>query len=132
MKRIDLPFYPIFVCEICGAHSRSWESAKECERIPIQKPDLKIGDKVKLRREEYTIYEFHYSRPGDVMPNIWDGEYMHTHTLWVCIRQHHFFTEEGVSKKRAWEPNDAGYLELRIAYDDLTKGLLDRYVGPWS
>lgn len=121
MKRIDLPFYPIFICEICGHQFHDFESAKKCEGIPVQKPNLKIGDRVKYEGEEYTVCELHYSHPGEFVPST-GFKYIDTHTLYLSIRQYHFLTEKGL-EKRAWRPGDAGYSEIQITYDDLIKGL---------
>lgn len=122
MKRVDLPFNPIFICEICGASFRDWESAKRCEEIPIQKSEVKINDKVIFRGEEYTVYELRYSCPNEYVRGNHGLEWVGRHILFLSIRQYRFFNEGGSEVVRAWESGDSSCWELRIPYREFLEG----------
>ena len=47
MKEIKLPFYSIFVCEICGNTSENRHRIEECELVkPWEESDVKAGEEV--------------------------------------------------------------------------------------
>lgn len=53
MKKIELPFSDLFICEICG-NSGSAEAIAKCEAKTVwETPDVKIGDTVKIYRNKW-------------------------------------------------------------------------------
>lgn len=54
MKKIELPFSDLFICEICGKNSDSAEVIAKCEAKAVwETPDVKIGDTVKIYRNKW-------------------------------------------------------------------------------
>lgn len=78
MIEIKLPFYSLFVCQICGYQSRSKEAVVGCESVPINgRPDVNIGDEVAIYgrawqgerfvglsgiSEKYSVTDLFYAR----------------------------------------------------------------------
>lgn len=53
MKKIELPFSDLFICEICG-NSGSAEAITKCEAKAVwEMPDVKIGDTVKIYKNKW-------------------------------------------------------------------------------
>ena len=118
MIEIRLPYYSAFICEICGliAYSEVME-VHENHVLELQKPDVQVGDKVKIfqncwRKDpdwknerfvgmsqeslEYTVVKLYY--------NV-------NHELNILLRRN-------PEEKRGWRPGDKICMTMFISYNE--------------
>jgi len=117
MKTISLPFGQLlYICEICGYQSQDRKFIEQCEGTLVTIPRCSISEEIEFEGEQYRVYDLHYSRPGEIMPNRSGLEHPKTHTLCITLKQYCALTEQG-EVRRAWNPEDKSSWEVRMTYD---------------